>query len=383
MLDLARRAIRAAQRPVILAGGGVNVAHAQDELLRVAERYGMLVALSVMGKGAFPETHPLALGVASSYTGGSIGHGAAATQALCEADLIMVVGSDLDALTTSGGMWPNAGVTVIRIDNDPTELLSHPAIQIHADAQVALAQLADGDGDLPASHDRQWHAEMQQRVADIRTAIGAYDASGSANGEVSPGRIVTEIHRHLSEGDAIVTDASYSSAWALDRVCQRWPGRFVFAPRGSGVLGWGFPAAIGVKLARPHGQVVCMTGDGGLYFSIGELETAVRLNLDVTVVVLNNGSFGFQRHSDIARQSADPGDLCFGETVSYRNVARAFGWRAERVTSFGEFEEAYPAALADGSPTLIEVMVSEDEIPPILKFDRLRQGMPRMRSVPA
>jgi acetolactate synthase-1/2/3 large subunit len=383
-LELVRNAIRAATRPVILAGGGVNVSGAQDELLRVAERYDIPVAMSVMGKGAFPETHPLALGVASSYTGGSIGQGAAATQALCEADLVIVVGSDLDALTTSGGMWPSPGAAMVRIDSDPVELISPPGIRILADARDALRELAeaDGAGTAPAAPDTGWLAGIQRRVVDIRLAIAAYDASEAADGEVSPGRVVTQMQRHLSEGDAIVTDASYSSAWALDRVCQSWSGRFVFAPRGTGVLGWGLPAALGVKLARPHGKVVCLTGDGGLHFSLGEMETAVRLGLDVTLVVLNNGSFGFQRHSDIARQGADPGDLSFGKAVSYCDVARAFGWNAARVSTFGEFEDAYPAALADGMPSLIEVMVGRDEIPPILKFDPLRQGMPGAGSRP-
>jgi acetolactate synthase-1/2/3 large subunit len=122
--------------------------------------------------------------------------------------------------------------------------------------------------------------------------------------------------------------------------------------------------------------VVCLTGDGGLCFSLGELETAVRNQLDVTLVVLNNGSFGFQRHSDIARQGADPGDLCFNPDVNYADLARAFGWQTTRVSSFSEFADAFPAALTDGGPTLVEVLVGRDEIPPIRKFDTLRQGMP-------
>jgi acetolactate synthase-1/2/3 large subunit len=376
-LEVARQAIREAKRPAILAGGGVNIAEAHDELLRLAERFDIPVAVSVMGKGAFPETHPLALGVASSYTGGSIGNGVAASQCLCEADLVIVVGSDLDALTTSGGAWPSPAAKMIRIDSDAAELNSGPGIHLLADAREALRQLADGDctQTRPAMPDRDWLSDIQDRVGSIRLAISAYDRSETPEGEVSPGRVVSEMQRHLNEGDAIVTDASYSSAWALDRVCQSWSGRFVFAPRGTGVLGWGLPAAIGVKLARPHSRVVCLTGDGGLHYSLAELETAVRLDLDVTVVLLNNRSFGFQRHSDIARQGADPGDLCFGKTVDYCELARAFGWQAARVSSFTELEDAYPAALTDGGPTLIEVSIGRDEIPPILKFDVLRQGI--------
>jgi acetolactate synthase-1/2/3 large subunit len=372
----AAEALAAARRPVILAGGGVNVSGAGDELVRLAERLQIPYAVSLMGKGSVPETHPLALGVASGYTGGSIGRGAVATQALCDADLVLVVGSDLDAITTSGGLWPSASARLVRIDADPTEIVSRPGIHVLADAREALRALADVADLRRGEPDDAWLAETKGRIAEMRLAIQRYDGSGDADGEVAPGRLVTEIERHLGEGDAIVTDASYSSAWALDRVCQDWTGRFVFAPRGSGVLGWGLPAALGVKLARPGGQVVCLTGDGGLCFSLGELETAVRNQIDVTLVVLNNGSFGFQRHSDMARQGADPGDLTFAPDVSYADLARAFGWQSVRVSTFGEFADAYPAALADGGPTLVEVLVSRDEIPPISKFDALRQGMP-------
>jgi acetolactate synthase-1/2/3 large subunit len=366
-------ALSTARRPVILAGGGVNVARASEELQRFAELHDLPIALTVMGKGAIAETHPLALGVTSSYTSGSIGTGAVATQCLSEADVVLVVGSDLDALTTSGGQWPSPDATVIRIECDPMQIVSHQGIHLLADAREALRQLIDGVPSANGSRDADWLAEAKANIAARRLAVEKYDNSGDPAGKVSPGRIVAEIQRHLGEGDAVVTDASYSSAWALDRICQDWAGRFVFAPRGCGVLGWGLPAALGVKLARPDGQVVCITGDGGFHFSIGEMETAVRYGLDVTVVLLNNGSFGFQRHSDIARQGADPGDLCFGSRVDYGQLAGAFGWQPYRVESFEEFAEAYPAALADGGPSFVEVIVGQDEIPPIRKFDGLRE----------
>lgn len=381
-IERARRAIAEAKRPAILAGGGVNVANAGAELLELAEHYGIPIALSMMGKGAVPETHPLALGVASAYTNGSNGRGSVATQCLREADLVIVVGSDLDAVTTSGGMWPDPSATIVSLDSDLTEIVSRPGIHVITDAREGLRQLVDADlnDPQPSVRDQGWIDDVKVRVRDMQVAIERYDNSADPDREVAPGRLVAELARHLSNGDAIVTDASYSSAWAIDRVCQDWSGRFVFAPRGTGVLGWGLPAALGVKLARPQARVVCLTGDGGLCFSLGELETALRLQLDITVVLLNNSSFGFQRHSDIARQGADPGDLEFGEDLNYAEMARAFGWKAARVSSFSEFADAYPAALANGEPTMLEVIVGRDEIPPIYKFDALRQGMPSARA---
>jgi acetolactate synthase I/II/III large subunit len=376
------RAIRAAKRPLILAGGGVTVARAEAELIRLAEQYELPIVLSMMGKGAAPETHPLVLGVTSAYTSGSNGRGRLAAECLREADLVIVVGSDLDAVTTSGGSWPGESTEIVRIESDPAELVSRPGIHLLADAREGLRQLLESEPAelMPSARDLEWLGRMTHRIADSRETVEASDSHAGADGPVSPGRISAALQHHLGEGDAIVTDASYSSAWALDRVAQSWPGRFVFAPRGSGVLGWGFPASLGVKLARPAGRVVCLTGDGGLHFSLGELETAVRQQLDVTLIVLNNGSFGFQRHSDIARQGADPGDLWFGGQVSYAEVARAFGWKAACVSTFSEFEDAYPAALSDGEPTLLEVRIPPDAIPPIHKFDALRDGISRTQA---
>jgi acetolactate synthase-1/2/3 large subunit len=117
--------------------------------------------------------------------------------------------------------------------------------------------------------------------------------------------------------------------------------------------------------------VTCVTGDGGLYYSIGELETAVRLDLALTLVVLNNASLGFQRHSDRLHQGEDYGDLRFHPGVDYVQIAKGFGWDAVQVASLPSFRDAYAAALAASVPTLIEVATDADAHPPITKFDDL------------
>jgi acetolactate synthase-1/2/3 large subunit len=368
----AAAALVSAKQPVVLAGNGVHLSGGGDVLQQVAEKYRLPIATSLYGKGSVAETLPYAIGVASAYTSGAGGCGRVARQALTEADVVLVVGSDLDPVTTNGGEWPAANATVIRIDIDEAELLTHEGIRLCGDARSVLEQLLVID--VITSRDErylEWLDNLCDTASAWREELHAQDLQHQDQDTVWPGAVVQEIAARLLEGDALVTDASYSSAWALDRVCQAWPGRHVFAPRGTGVLGWGLPAALGVKLARPDQRVVCLSGDGGLLFSIGELETAVRENIPITLVVLNNESYGFQRHSAIRRQGEDYADLQING-VAWADVARAFGWRGQRVTSLADFAAAFRESL-DGGFSLLEVAVDKEARPPIASFDAPRE----------
>jgi acetolactate synthase-1/2/3 large subunit len=374
MIAAASAALRDAEHPVILAGNGVHISDASDELLTVADTYRIPVATSLYGKGALPETSPLALGVASAYTGGRGGSGVVANRVLREADVVLVVGSDLDPVTTCGGQWPGPRATLIRIDIDERELLAYDGLRICGDAKEALRQLAAVD-DVPRSASYiRWLERTCGEAAALHKEAREQDLGHSDDRGVWPGAIVQEIGRRLVEGDAIVTDASYSSAWALDRVRQDWAGRHVFAPRGSGVLGWGLPAALGVKLARPGQSVVCLTGDGGLLFSVGELETAVREGIAITLVLLNNSSYGFQRHADILRQGVDHADLAI-PGIGWTDVARGFGWQNVRVATVADFACELERSLAFDGPSFIEVVVDKEARPPITMFDEAAQSV--------
>ena len=373
-LAAATSALLAARRPIIVAGGGAVTAEAREPLTRLAEALQAPVATTLLGKGAIDETHPGSAGVVSGYTSGASGHGRVALELLGEADTILVLGSDLDPITTVGGTWPRADATLIRVDIDPAEVTTHPGIQILGDARSVTEglcrSLERSAGDTAEVHARRdWLARASTACAEQRARVEAKDASAAGPG-VWPGALAVELDRQLAPGDAIVTDASYSSAWALDRVRQTSPQRTVLAPRGSGVLGWGLPAALGVKLGRLDSRVTCLTGDGGLYFSLAELESAVRLSLPLTLVLLDNRSYGFQRHADKRRLGYDNADLRFAEHVDYGLLARAFGWRSSRVTDMDEFAAAYADALASDEPTFLDVDVDPDVFPPLVEFDR-------------
>lgn len=372
-IETAWQMIIGARRPIVLAGNGVLLADAGEPLVRFAERCNIPVATSMLGKGAIAETHALALGVASAYNGGVHGHGKAVTELLVDADLIITVGSDLDPVTTNEGVWPSPNASVIRIDVDGGELPTvngRRTLGIWGDAREVLEQLLAARGESWSPLDADWTSGAQSLTQQARAVSQAWDDARDNDRLVWPGLAVREISASLAAGDAIVTDASYSSAWALDRVEQAWPGRYVFAPRGSGVLGWGLPAALGVKLARPASRVVCITGDGGLGFSLGEFETAVRNSLDVTLVVLNNQCFGFQLHGGRLRFGQDFDDLKFAD-VNFAELARAFGWEGVRVERFADFPESLHEALNSGCASLIELMVDPEARPPLTRFDEL------------
>jgi acetolactate synthase-1/2/3 large subunit len=370
-LEAIHSSLLSARRPVIVAGGGVLLGEASEQLRAVAEKYRVPVAMTVLGKGAIPDRHELCLGVASAYTGGLHGLGAMANRCLQQADMVMVVGSDLDPLTASGG-WPADGAELIRIDIDPAELSTHPGRLVQGDAGTVLRQLAEEAPPARSGGERErWLGEVIAAVGAHRERIDRLDRSERAPGYVWPGAAMRVLSEALGERDAIVTDASFSSSWCIDRIQQRRAGRRLFGPRGSGVLGWGLPAALGVKFQRPHAQVTCVTGDGGLHFSLGEMETALRMGLPLTLVVLNNRSLGFQRQSDRLHEGRDYADLCFDDRVDYVEVARGFGWEAVRAETEGELADAYRQARAGEEPTLIEVPTDPEVWAPITKFDGL------------
>jgi acetolactate synthase-1/2/3 large subunit len=369
-----------ADRPVILAGAGVGVAGAHRQLLELARRYEAPVATSMSGKGAVDETDPLALGVVGSYTSGVGSRGSIPLRLLREADVVVVVGSDLDALTTADWSWPDERALLIRIDVDAEELASFPGIHLHGDAAEVLRQMVAERCSPPAGGRRAWLGQLAAELRDNSEALAASDLARAGCGTVWPGAVMQRIALDLAPTDYVVSDASYSSAWSLDRIVQRRAGRQVLAPRGVGTLGWGLPAAIGVQLAHPGARVTCITGDGAMFYSLTELETSVRWGLGLTVVLLRNGVYGSQRQSNMLAQEQDYDDLHFGASLDYCAVARATGWSAVAVDSFDDYAEAYRNAFASPDPWLIEVAVDPEARPPLTKFDAAPAQPPLLSS---
>jgi acetolactate synthase I/II/III large subunit len=369
--DLAAAAavLRAAQRPFILAGGGVQHSGAGAELTALAERASAAVGSTLSGKGVMAEDHPLSVGVT-----GSMGTTAAAA-ALGQADVVLLAGCKAGSGATYGWTLPGPGQAVLQLDIDPAEL--GRAFPLRAallgDARAGLAALLDAlPDDGPPEPDRSaWRARVAGLTAAWRAARDAERASDQV--PIAPQRVLAAIEAALGPDGVLICDASLASGWGGVYLEQRRPGRRVLCPRGQAGLGYALPAAIGVATATGQRTVV-LTGDGALGYAAGELATVAELGLPVTVVVLNNRSLGWirwYRRITFGRgwQDDDFADVAFGD------IARGFGLRGARVSEPGRLAGALHDALA-GPPALLDVVTDAWQTPIIAHREAVASAGP-------
>lgn len=357
--DLAAAAavLRAAERPFILAGGGVQHSGAGPELTKLAERASAAVGSTLSGKGAIAEDHPLSVGVT-----GSMGSTAAAA-ALAEADVVLLAGCKAGGGATYGWTLPRADQAVLQLDLDPAEL--GRAFPLRAallgDARAGLTALLaalDTAGEATAEPDR---SAWRDRVAGLTGAWRAARDTERASDQVpiAPQRVLAELEATLGPDDVLICDASLASGWGGVYLEQRRPGRRVLCPRGQAGLGYALPAAIGVATAG-HRTVV-LTGDGALGYAAGELATVAELGLPVTVVVLNNRSLGWIRWYRRITFGRGWEDDDFAD-VAFSDIAHGFGLHAARVGEPGRLAGALHDALA-GPPALLDVVTDAWQTP--------------------
>ncbi len=353
-LDRAAELIANAQRPLILAGGGVTFSDASEALRALAEAQQIPVATSISGKGAMDEQSPLAAGVAGSF--GTV-RGNAAFQA---ADVVLVLGCKLGSLTTHGWQLPRPDQSVIHVDVDGEELgrTGQTALGIVADAR----ETADALASALAERGRAGTNWLEQ-LEPLGGEGGA--PQPDAAGAVAPHLLARSLGEALRDDDVLVCDASLASGWGAAFVPVRRPRSFI-APRGLAGIGWGGGAAIGARLATPsERRMVLLTGDGAWGYCLSEFETAARLGLDLTYIVLNNAALGWITHIEQLREQ--PLRSLFSD-VDFAGVARAMGGEGARVTNLEDFEAELQTALASPGPYLIDVLSAQDASP-ILSLD--------------
>jgi acetolactate synthase I/II/III large subunit len=350
-LELIRQAVQAlssAERPVIVAGGGVMWSRAETELVQLAEALSIPVATSLHAKACIAESNPLNVGVCGTYSR------ACANRVVAEADLVFFVGSQTGSMITTNWQVPATGTRIVHLDIDPAQLGRHypTEVPLHGDARATLRQmLAEVSGrSNPAWTDRvrvlvqQWRDEVEEVLE-------------SNIGPIRPERIVSEIGGVLPTDGAVVVDTLQASVWSGSFLPMKGASqRYI---RCAGSLGWGFPAAIGAKCALGSRPVVCFTGDGGFYYHLAELETAARYGIGVVVVVNNNGQYGADRGDANPYRRADSaeGDLSwkFGQH-NFAQIAQELGCDGVRVERPTDLAAALQAALASGKPTVLDVL---------------------------
>jgi len=347
LIAAAAERLLAAERPVIIAGNGVRIAQGYDQLRQLAEMAGLPVTTTAAGKGCFPETHPLALGVFGTF--GT----AAANACLGEADLVLVVGSKLSPSDTA---WENTKLldprrqVFVQIDIEPRHASwNFPAeMVVLGDAAVILAQL----GEAVRSRGAERREAAVRRVARHREAHGFFNApSYTADDKpILPQRVIGELMRTLPQ-DAIVTcDAGENRIMMTHFYQTKAAGGFLQAA-GTGPMGFAIPAALAAKLIHPDRAVVAVCGDGGFAMTMNGLMTALEHDIPIVVVVFNNKALGWVLHG------SGPFAAEFME-FDHAAIARAMGCRGTRVEDPAALAPALREALAVRVPMVIDVMTS-------------------------
>ncbi len=345
--------IERSRRPVLYVGGGIIKAGAAAQLRTLAERTVMPVTTTLMGRGAFPDSHPLALGMPGM-------HGTyPAITTLQRADLIVAVGVRFDDRVTGNPELFAPEARIVHIDVDPAEIgkVRAAEVPIVGDARRVLEQLVEAWGDRQLPDREHWLETIRgwQRDHPLRYVQ-------EPDGPLKPQYVIEELHR-LTGGDAtVVAGVGQHQMWASQYWKFEDPRRWINSG-GLGTMGFAVPAAIGAKAGRPDDLVVAVDGDGCFQMTFQELITAANDRLPVKVVVFNNGVHGmvtqWQRLFYGGRFSASG----LGEPIDYVKLAEALGCRGFRAAAADEVAPTLEKALAtDDHPVVVEVVVDPEEM---------------------
>ena len=342
-----------AQRPVIVAGGGVTSSGAKQEVLELAELLNIPVATSLNAKNTIPDNHPLAVGVVGSYSRWC------ANRVVYEAELVLYIGSHTGSQVTNEWQVPAIGTPVIQIDIDPSELGRTYSAQVamQGDAKASTRRLIEASE--PVGDRSAWVTRAQQLVQEWRDEVAPL-----ANSEAVPiitQRLCTEISAWLPSDGMLVADTGHAGIWTGSMVDMNEPGQGYI--RCAGSLGWGLAAAMGAKCAIPDRPVLCFSGDGGFWYHIGELETAVRNNIPVVTVVNNNRALSQDKRGDERAyaniEGGAPEELWQFTDTDLSKVAESMGAFGIRVTKPGDIQSAIEQAIASGRPAVVDVVTDQ------------------------
>ena len=359
-----------AERPLVVAGGGVHLSDAVPALAQLQEAGALPVATTAMGKGAVGESHPLSVGVIG-YFMGTGGMAKFQRSLVTDADVILFVGTRTNQNgTDSWTLFPRTA-QYIHLDIDGQEVgRNYEALRLVGDAKLTLAALTQELQRRDLSRRQAARGALAERIADGRRKhqAEAKDLLTASRQPARPERLMAELARRLTDDSIVVADASYASIWIANYLPARKAGMRFLTPRGLAGLGWGLPMALGAKLARPDSPVLCVVGDGGFAHVWSELETARRNRLNVVVTVLNNQILAYQKHAEDVLFGAHTSAIYF-EPVDHAAIARACGLNGVRVENPAEYGPALDRALAADQTTVIDVITDPAAYPPVTAFE--------------
>ncbi|MDA1333596.1 MAG: acetolactate synthase catalytic subunit [Bacteroidetes bacterium] len=370
-VELAAEILVNAERPLVYAGGGVIGSRAQQELRALQEQTGLPVATTTMGKGSVDETHPLSIGVIGFYMG-KRGMSRYARHMVDTADVILLVGNRTNQNGTDSWNLLPRNAHYIHLDIDPNEIgRNYESVRLLGDIKATLPRLLEAMKLKGLEQRSAARAVFESEIREARALHAEEVATVTTSSEIPlrPERLMAEVEQLLDDNAIVVADASFSSIWIANFLKAKQRRQFI-TPRGLAGLGWGFPMAMGAKLANPERTVFCLVGDGGFGHVWSELETARRHGINVILMVLNNQVLGYQLHAEEVGMGAHT-DACDLTGVDHAAVAEACGLRGIRVEHPDALKGALEQAVASDQTVLLDCIVDPDAMPPVGMFSQL------------
>jgi acetolactate synthase I/II/III large subunit len=346
-------ALNRSRRPLILAGHGAMLAHAGPELMKLAEDTQTPVTSTLLGKGIFPEDHALSLGMLGM-------HGTAyANKAVCEADLIMSVGSRFDDRIIGQADKFGRNATIIHIDIDPAEMgkMVVPDIQAVGDAKAILQAL------LP----HVTRLQTQEWLATLNNYKRRFPLNYKKQGGLKMQHVLDVFDRLTDSNAVVTTDVGQHQMWAAQFCKSKAPWNWI-SSGGAGTMGFGFPAAIGAQLGRPNDVVIAVCGDGGFQMTLCELATAALLKVPVKILILNNHFLGMVRQWQELFFDNRKSGVDLEGNPDFVKLGEAYGIKGFNIKRPADIEKILARALAyNDGPCIINCeVVKEDNVFPMI-----------------
>ncbi len=351
-MDWAATLLSKARRPVIMAGGGVVASNASEELVKLANYMVAPVTTTLMGKGVIPSDHPLFAGLCGMHGTGE------ANMLVSEADVLLVVGARMSDRTTARIEEFSPGARVVQIDIDRSEIDKNveTVTRVVGDARLALKGIHRRLEKIVV--DRQTNGEWLKKLQEFRKEFAPRELPG--NPHMRAPAVMRALRKALPRDALVTTEVGQNQMWAA-LYFDAYAPRTFFSSGGLGTMGWGFPAAIGAKAARPYVPVVDIAGDGSFGMTENNLATSVEEDLPVIVVVLNNRMLGmvaqWQRLFYGRRYMA----VDLGRYPDFVKLAEAYGAVGVRPETTEEFEKAIRKAVEAEVTTVVDVSIDPEE----------------------
>jgi acetolactate synthase-1/2/3 large subunit len=348
-IDRAAAALCASKRPVIFAGGGVNIAGAGAELTRLAERINAPVALSLMGIGAIPREHRLCTGLIGMH--GTV----ASNKAVQKADLLVAVGARFSDRVTSRADKFAAAAKILHLDIDPAEINKNISAEVSVvgDIKEIMGKILEK---LPERTETEWNGEIEKWKS--RTPAAHHRKTS-----LHPRFIIEEAAKALGHDAIVATDVGQHQIWAAQFYPFSKPRSFL-SSGGLGTIGFGLGAALGAKIANPERPAALFTGDGSFRMNCAEMGTLAAYGIPLLILIFNNRTLGMVRQWQSLFYGERYAETTLERPPDFVKLAEAYGLSGYRAADEAAFTEALDRALADiarGRTALIDACIDQDE----------------------